>query len=594
MLRQLKIETGRCQHHDGLCVNCNLHEAMRGGNVESAIAILEAGGDPNTPFPADYWNSPLHVAACGEDIRPGSNKEKIIELLLSHGADIDVVNEDGQTPLHCAVINCKPGLVACLLAHGADVNKEQYDGNTPMSLLRVSDIGNIANKMRIKRMLREQTGSFGDGEDVPVLAYFLIPLFLVGIGLIACDPGGWRWLWIIIGGLFSLPGFGKSIKSLTWLKKNRGSKERKEIEAYLARADLLPHSASKKFRHLYNDACDLFTNGKHQAAEGGFTKALQAGGTSRFERMIAAYARAKASEARGGFVDIPREFHDNPEVCGNVFVAVTVACHLVQDGHKAVAWGEDEWNVATQVEGNLYHLTFSSLFGAFMNSGEWLHDSKSTGLGEAAEAAGSGSPHAYVLGLFQDVTQHGAPVGFPEVKYTRDSTHCTSCGNAMSTVWQCRKCNLNFCPDCIVAPTGTPTIREFETHGGGANRRGQIHIFDTTDDGSRPTCPRCGMTLGTTPEECCARASGRIDAVAATNMYKEASRLSAQKRHDEALYILEQLDATYPNQKNILYARAMTLASLGRIREARSLCTNLIATFGDTRAQKLLQELENS
>lgn len=263
-----------------------------------------------------------------------------------------------------------------------------------------------------------------------------------------------------------------------------------EIEARLGRVDFLPHCASEAFRRAYNEGCDLHKRGKHQAAEAKFMQAFQARGTSRFERMVAAYARAKVSQARGGEVVIPTEFHDNSEVCGNVFVAVTVANHLVRDGHKAVAWGEDDWNVAAQVQGHLYHLTFSSLFGAFMNSGKWLHDSQSTGLFEAAEAARGGSAHAYVLGLFQDVTQHGAPAGFPEARHSTGGPHCANCGTPRSTVWQCRKCNLDFCPDCIIAPTGRPALKEFETE--------RMHMLDTTDDGSRPTCPKCGSNLGNT------------------------------------------------------------------------------------------------
>jgi len=262
------------------------------------------------------------------------------------------------------------------------------------------------------------------------------------------------------------------------------------IQERVVRTDMLPHNASGMFRSFYNRACALHKDAKYADAERAFTEALNAAGTSAFERMLAAYARAKTAQSHGGAVVIPPEFQNNPEVCGNVFIAVTVACHLVRDGHQAVAWGKDDWNVAARVDGNVYRLTFCSHGGAFMNAGTWLQASQDTGLFEAAKSAGKSSPHSYVLSLLQDVTQQGSPVAFPDtvIAASKRAVICAGCGNTPSTAWHCRKCDAIYCPDCTVPASGSPTLKEFHTD--------KIHVFDTTDHGSRPTCPQCGSSLG--------------------------------------------------------------------------------------------------
>lgn len=83
-----------------------------------------------------------------------------------------------------------------------------------------------------------------------------------------------------------------------------------------------------------------------------------------------------------------------------------------------------------------------------------------------------------------------------------------------------------------------------------------------------------------------------MDVATAKRMYDEASRLFVEKRHDEALRILDDLDAAYPNQKRVLYARAMALAHLKQFDEARALCDRLISEFSYPRAQELREKLD--
>lgn len=63
-----------------------------------------------------HYNTPLHRALHFSD-------SATAEILLQHGADINLYNAAGQTPLHEAVWNQQYDVIRFLLAHDADINK---------------------------------------------------------------------------------------------------------------------------------------------------------------------------------------------------------------------------------------------------------------------------------------------------------------------------------------------------------------------------------------------------------------------------------------------------------------------------------------
>lgn len=86
-----------------------------------------------------YWNHRskqdkhlLHIAASE------SNIEMCQVLLESKKADVNVQDEDGQTPLHRAISKrvMNIDLIRLLLNHGADVHLEDREGNSPMKTLQ--------------------------------------------------------------------------------------------------------------------------------------------------------------------------------------------------------------------------------------------------------------------------------------------------------------------------------------------------------------------------------------------------------------------------------------------------------------------------
>lgn len=74
--------------------------------------------------------------------------------------------------------------------------------------------------------------------------------------------------------------------------------------------------------------------------------------------------------------------------------------------------------------------------------------------------------------------------------------------------------------------------------------------------------------------------------------YELASSYSTEGRHVEALALLEELLHSFPNEVNILRAKAKCLAELGRTKEALDLCDKLEIVHGDSGAAQLRQKLE--
>ncbi len=73
--------------------------------------------------------------------------------------------------------------------------------------------------------------------------------------------------------------------------------------------------------------------------------------------------------------------------------------------------------------------------------------------------------------------------------------------------------------------------------------------------------------------------------------YTEASELCRQGKYAKALVILRRLNQAFPENKDIVYARAKCLAGLGRIDESLELCRELSEGMGDPRGHELEAKL---
>src|SRR5215475_7166756 len=84
---------------------------MRPDDISGAKWLLEHGADPNLAW-AQSGESPLHVAAQRLDV-------KTVELLVSHGADVNRRQPDGRTAHTLAALHGNDEVAAWLLRHGA-------------------------------------------------------------------------------------------------------------------------------------------------------------------------------------------------------------------------------------------------------------------------------------------------------------------------------------------------------------------------------------------------------------------------------------------------------------------------------------------
>lgn len=80
--------------------------------------------------------TPLHVAC--KKAESLAVAEAVITKLLSAGADVNAVDDDGWTPIASAAANTNPEVAAAairlLTAHHGDTNRPTNDGRTPLML----------------------------------------------------------------------------------------------------------------------------------------------------------------------------------------------------------------------------------------------------------------------------------------------------------------------------------------------------------------------------------------------------------------------------------------------------------------------------
>ena len=164
------LETRRSDHHkieslyretvDKVNTLSELHLCRHGNDAEKAVElVLNDGLDINTPALCNrtplLWAS---LSSSGEFIETlidlGANvnaqrtDDKVapvtlsvcfnnfvaVNLLLDHGADVNIARADGNSPLHGAVSNGFFDIAKRLVEKGSDVNLQNKEGRTPLFL----------------------------------------------------------------------------------------------------------------------------------------------------------------------------------------------------------------------------------------------------------------------------------------------------------------------------------------------------------------------------------------------------------------------------------------------------------------------------
>lgn len=99
------------------------------GSVATAKMILERGANPEAVSRNPMELRAIHSAAA-------SRSKEVMELLLSHGVDVNSAQHGGWTALHAAVNNADLGMTKLLLAGGADPRANNDFDQTPADLAR--------------------------------------------------------------------------------------------------------------------------------------------------------------------------------------------------------------------------------------------------------------------------------------------------------------------------------------------------------------------------------------------------------------------------------------------------------------------------
>lgn len=140
-----------------------LHGAIRYGIGKGGIGVVEVLAKHGAN--ANIQNGPDGKTLLHEAI--SEDKIDIIQLLLSHGADVNAVSKHGATSLHFAASQGTTKIAELLLANNADLNARDSWGNTPLhnairSGLRTQGIGII--QVLVKRGANINTKNDRDGK----------------------------------------------------------------------------------------------------------------------------------------------------------------------------------------------------------------------------------------------------------------------------------------------------------------------------------------------------------------------------------------------------------------------------------------------
>ena len=103
-----------------------LHDAARAGDVKTMRKYLRSGSLVDVNSVDDRDRSALHYAKTAA----------IAERLIEAGAKLNADDEEGQTPLHTAVLDRRLDVVQVLLSKGADENKANDDDKLPLHYAR--------------------------------------------------------------------------------------------------------------------------------------------------------------------------------------------------------------------------------------------------------------------------------------------------------------------------------------------------------------------------------------------------------------------------------------------------------------------------
>jgi ankyrin repeat protein len=111
------------------------------GCAETAELLLQHDADPNKASENAMKVTPLHSAVANRDPQKSL---ALTRLLLRHGANVNVAQHGGWTPLHQAAAHGQREIVRMLLERGADPHATSSDGRTAAQMAQASNHADLA------------------------------------------------------------------------------------------------------------------------------------------------------------------------------------------------------------------------------------------------------------------------------------------------------------------------------------------------------------------------------------------------------------------------------------------------------------------
>jgi ankyrin repeat protein len=139
-------------HQRQEALNRQLITALVNQDPKQALALVNAGADPNTPFQPpsppslkQLWNHLVHhtalprkdtrsalFLACGAISFNEPDDPQLVETMLQHGAQKNAKDGYGGTPLLWSIVAMRPKTVEILLNYGVDVNAHDSTAGTAL------------------------------------------------------------------------------------------------------------------------------------------------------------------------------------------------------------------------------------------------------------------------------------------------------------------------------------------------------------------------------------------------------------------------------------------------------------------------------
>jgi len=110
----------------------DLHQACRLCKYDRIVFDLHSGADPNAGAIGKGYQTPLMELFAGDDC---PDREKCLDVLIQNRAKIDSKGSNGTQVIHFPWVLHSTRNVDMLLDHGANVNAVDQLGNTPLHIL---------------------------------------------------------------------------------------------------------------------------------------------------------------------------------------------------------------------------------------------------------------------------------------------------------------------------------------------------------------------------------------------------------------------------------------------------------------------------